>query len=86
MRVAAIPIILLGSIITVSLCEPLYARDYHAAAPSYLYLLDLAAENEGENVVKRGGLDMERRAYTYSGIPGNKRLPNYNFGLGKRAR
>lgn len=53
MRVIAIPIILLGYIITITTCQ--------------------------------GGLD--RRAYTYTaGSSGAKRLPNYNFGLGKRDR
>lgn len=78
MRSIAISIILLGYIITISKCVPAYessnAVDFDGLTSS---------DVEKDNMIKR----MERRAYTYmSGIPGSKRLPNYNFGLGKRAR
>lgn len=77
MRSIAISIILLGYFITISKCEPAYessnAVDFDG----------LTSDIEKDNMIKR----MERRAYTYmTGIPGSKRLPNYNFGLGKRAR
>lgn len=76
MRSIAISIILLGSIVTVSKCEQAYeanALDFDA----------LATDVDNDSLLKR----MERRAYTYmTGVPGSKRLPNYNFGLGKRAR
>lgn len=76
MRSIAISIILLGCIATVSKCEQAYesnAVDFD----------DLAMDIDKNNLLKR----MERRAYTYmAGVPGSKRLPNYNFGLGKRAR
>lgn len=76
MRSIAISIILLGYIVTVSKCEQAYeanAVDFDA----------LATDVDKDSFLKR----MERRAYTYmTGVPGSKRLPNYNFGLGKRAR
>lgn len=79
MRAVGIPIILLGYIITITTCE---TQDYHLADTSALPF-DSTADNDGEIFVKRGGI--ERRAYTYnSGMSGIKRLPNYNFGLGKR--
>lgn len=80
MRAVGIPIILLGYIITISSCE---TQDYHPAETNAL-AFDSAADNDGDAFAKRSGL--ERRAYTYNaGMPGIKRLPNYNFGLGKRA-
>lgn len=77
MRSIVISIILLGYIITIVRCEQLYEKNA-------LDLEGLATDIEKENMYKR----MERRAYTYitSGLPGIKRLPNYNFGLGKRAK
>lgn len=77
MRSIAISIILLGYIVTISKCEQ----------PSFetnaIDLDGLATDIDKDSFLKR----MERRAYTYmTGIPGSKRLPNYNFGLGKRAR
>ncbi|XP_031640410.1 helicostatins isoform X2 [Contarinia nasturtii] len=76
MRSIAISIILLGYIVTISKCEQAYesnAVDFDG----------LATDIDKDSMIKR----MERRAYTYmTGIPGTKRLPNYNFGLGKRAR
>lgn len=75
MRSIAISIILLGYFITISKCEQAYessnAVDFDG----------LASDVEKDNMMKR----MERRAYTYM-TGGSKRLPNYNFGLGKRAR
>lgn len=77
MRSIVISIILLGYIITIVRCEQLYEKNA-------LDLDGLATDIEKDNMYKR----MERRAYTYitSGLPGTKRLPNYNFGLGKRAK
>lgn len=76
MRSIAISIILLGYIVTISKCEQAYetnALDFDG----------LATDVDKDSFLKR----MERRAYTYmTGVPGSKRLPNYNFGLGKRAR
>lgn len=83
MRVVAIPLILLGYIITITTCESTYSREYQPRSNSLAF--DLLSDSEGETMPKRSGL--ERRAYTYTaGAPGAKRLPNYNFGLGKRAR
>lgn len=80
MRAVGIPFILLGYIITITTCE---TQDYHPAETNAL-TFDSTADNDGEVFMKRSGL--ERRAYTYNaGMPGIKRLPNYNFGLGKRA-
>lgn len=77
MRSIAISIILLGYIITISKCESVYERS------NAVDFDGLTSDVEKDNMIKR----MERRAYTYmTGIPGSKRLPNYNFGLGKRAR
>lgn len=79
MRAVGIPIILLGYIITITTCD---TQEYHPADTNAL-AFDSTADNDGEVFVKRGGLD--RRAFTYTaGMPGIKRLPNYNFGLGKR--
>lgn len=79
MRAVGIPIILLGYIITITTCE---TQDYHPADTNAVPF-DSTADNDGEIFVKRGGV--ERRANTYnSGMSGIKRLPNYNFGLGKR--
>lgn len=76
MRSIVFSIILLGYIITIVKCEQFYEK-------SALDLDGLATDIEKDNLAKR----MERRAYTYmTGIPGTKRLPNYNFGLGKRAK
>lgn len=76
MRSIAVSIILLGYIVTMSKCEQAYetnALDFEG----------LATDIDKNSFLKR----MERRAYTYmTGVPGSKRLPNYNFGLGKRAR
>lgn len=76
MRSIVISIILLGYITTIAKCEQAYdtnALDFEG----------IASDVDKDSFLKR----MERRAYTYmTGIPGNKRLPNYNFGLGKRAR
>lgn len=76
MRSIAVSIILLGYIVTMSKCEQTYetnALDFEG----------LATDIDKDSFLKR----MERRAYTYmTGVPGSKRLPNYNFGLGKRAR
>lgn len=78
MRSIAISIILLGYIIAISKCEPAYESS------NAIDFDELTSDIEKDNnLIKR----MERRAYTYmNGIPGSKRLPNYNFGLGKRAR
>lgn len=77
MRSIAISIILVGYIITIVKCEQFYEKS------GALDLDGLATDIEKDNLVKR----MERRAYTYVvGNTGNKRLPNYNFGLGKRAK
>lgn len=71
MRHFAIPVILLGYVITVTTCEQAYGTKSN---PN---------DVDKFNFLKR----MDRRAYTYmTGSPGSKRLPNYNFGLGKRAR
>lgn len=79
MRAVGIPFILLGYIITITTCE---TQEYHPAETNALPF-DSTATNDGEVFVKRS--DLERRAYTYNaGMPGIKRLPNYNFGLGKR--
>lgn len=76
MRSFAIPIILLGYIITITTCEQAYDTNALDVEP-------IDADTARANFIKR----MERRAYTYmTGLPGSKRLPNYNFGLGKRAR
>lgn len=77
MRSIAISIILVGYIITIVKCEQFYEKN------GALDLDGLATDIEKDNLAKR----MERRAYTYViGNTGNKRLPNYNFGLGKRAK
>ena len=83
MRVVAIPIILLGYIITITTCESSYSQEYQ---PNSL-LYDGRTDARGDSVEVVGKRSsMERRAYTYTaGAPGAKRLPNYNFGLGKRA-
>lgn len=76
MRSIAISIILLGYIVTISKCEQAYESNA-------VDLDGLATDIDKDSMIKR----MERRAYTYmTGFPGSKRLPNYNFGLGKRAR
>lgn len=76
MRSITISIILLGYIITISKCEQAYESNA-------MEFDGLPSDVEKDNFLKR----MERRAYTYmTGVPGSKRLPNYNFGLGKRAR
>lgn len=82
MRAAAIPLILLGYVITVITCEQSYPQEFqpHTNTLTFDGGSDIGANN---NLGKR----FERRAYTYTaGSPGAKRLPNYNFGLGKRAR
>lgn len=77
MRSIAISIILLGYIVTISKCEQ---ASFETNA---LDLDGLTTDVDKDSFLKR----MERRAYTYmTGIPGSKRLPTYNFGLGKRAR
>lgn len=76
MRSIAVSIILLGYIITISRCEQAYET-------SAIDFDGLTNDIDKDSLLKR----MERRAYTYmTGIPGSKRLPTYNFGLGKRAR
>lgn len=76
MHSIAISIILLGCIATVSKCEQAYESNV-------VDFDGLATDIDKSDIIKR----MERRAYTYmTGVPGSKRLPNYNFGLGKRAR
>lgn len=77
MRAVGIPFILLGYIITITTCE---TQDYHPVETNAL-VFDSTVDNDGEVYMKRSG----RLAYTYNtGMPGIKRLPNYNFGLGKR--
>lgn len=82
MRIAAVPIILLGYIITVITCDQSsYPQEYQPQANALTF--DGVSDSSPNTIGKR----MERRAYTYTaGSPGAKRLPNYNFGLGKRAR
>lgn len=82
MRAAAIPIILLGYIITVITCDQSYPPEYQPQANALTF--DGGSDNAPNTLGKR----MERRAYTYTsgGTGTGKRLPNYNFGLGKRAR
>lgn len=75
MRSIAISIILLGYIVTISRCEQAYET-------SAIDFDGLATDIDKDSLLRR----MERRAYTYmTGVPGSKRLPTYNFGLGKRA-
>lgn len=76
MRIVTIPIILIGYIITIVTCI-----SSHAAEP---LAVDSPTDTDYDDIFKRSGLD--RRAYTYTaGFPGTKRLPTYNFGLGKRS-
>lgn len=77
MRIVTVPIILIGYIITIVTCI-----SSHAAEPM---TAGNAADADYDDMFKRNGLD--RRAYTYTadGFPGTKRLPTYNFGLGKRS-
>lgn len=55
-----------------------------------LLAADEMADNGGDNIdkrVERYAFGLGRRAYMYTnGGPGMKRLPVYNFGLGKRSR
>ncbi|XP_017085503.2 allatostatin-A [Drosophila eugracilis] len=55
-----------------------------------LLAADEMADNGGDNIdkrVERYAFGLGRRAYMYTnGAPGMKRLPVYNFGLGKRSR
>lgn len=77
MRSIVISIILLGYIVTVSKCEQ------QAYETNALDFEGLSTDVDKDSLLRR----MQRRAYTYmTGVPGSKRLPNYNFGLGKRAR
>lgn len=81
MRAVGIPFILLGYIITISTCE---TQDYNAAETN-AFAIDSAnaIDNDVEMYVKRGGF--QQRANTYNGrMSSIKRLPKYNFGLGKR--
>lgn len=77
MRIVSTPIILIGYVITIAACVSSNAVEPLAVAES-------SADTDYDEVYKRSGLD--RRAYTYTaGFPGTKRLPTYNFGLGKRS-
>lgn len=81
MRAAAIPLILLGYVITVITCDQSYPQEYQPQSNTLTF--DGGSDTGPNNLGKR----FERRAYHFSsGSPGTKRLPNYNFGLGKRAR
>ncbi|XP_037027152.1 allatostatin-A [Bradysia coprophila] len=87
MKSIAVPIILLGYVFTIS-CETQQSLpDYGHKSSSVLSGIDDMTYNLIEKRPERYAFGLGRRAYTYtSGGSGVKRLPVYNFGLGKRAR
>lgn len=87
MKSIAVPIILLGYVFTIS-CETQQSLpDYGHKSSSVLSGIEDPTYNLIEKRPERYAFGLGRRAYTYtSGGSGVKRLPVYNFGLGKRAR
>lgn len=95
MHLLPYPVILLGYILSTVTSEPSYSQNYHHrpdSAPSS-FLSGPGADSEAsldnslDKRTERYAFGLGRRAYTYtSGGQGVKRLPVYNFGLGKRAR
>ncbi|KAH8375120.1 hypothetical protein KR200_003113 [Drosophila serrata] len=76
-------------------CSPVIGQDQRSPIASdndadVLLAADEMADNGGDNIdkrVERYAFGLGRRAYMYTnGGPGMKRLPVYNFGLGKRSR
>lgn len=93
MRVLAIPLIVLGYILTTATCESSYSQQRGPGANSLMSSgsLDNSDSQSSDNLDKRAeryAFGLGRRAYTYTsgGGSGVKRLPVYNFGLGKRAK
>lgn len=86
MRILAIPIIFLGYILTIASCEPSYSQGVSSNGGNSL-VSDDPANDEIDKRAERYAFGLGRRGYTYtSGGSGVKRLPVYNFGLGKRTR
>ena len=100
MRTLAIPLILLGYVITMYSCESSSASASYTQqrlVPNSLMSAGMSSnglsdsDSTDNNVMdkraERYAFGLGRRAYTYtSGGAGVKRLPVYNFGLGKRTR
>lgn len=94
MRVLAIPLIVLGYILTTASCESSYSQHQRGPGPNSLMSSgsldnsDASASDTLEKRAERYAFGLGRRAYTYTsgGGSGVKRLPVYNFGLGKRAK
>lgn len=92
MRSIAFPALLvIGCYLAVANCEDHFSKDYSNSLNDFLEPNNNEVEDEGINNSKRGGekytYGLGRRAYSYAaGGNGIKRLPIYNFGLGKRAR
>lgn len=92
MRIIAVPLFLIGYYFAFVTCDE-YNKEYTGHRMN-----DLSSGVGGSNGIDTGddiidkrseryGFGLGRRAYTYtSGGPGVKRLPVYNFGLGKRSR
>lgn len=85
----AVPLILLGYIITMTTCESSYPQQHVGNSllrPSGTDS-DTVDANSLDKRAERYSFGLGRRGYTYtSGGAGIKRLPIYNFGLGKRTR
>lgn len=91
MRSIAFPALLvIGCYLAVANCEDHFNKDYSNSLNDFLEPNNNELEDENINNSKRGEkytYGLGRRAYSYTaGGNGIKRLPIYNFGLGKRAR
>lgn len=87
MKSIAVPIILLGYVFTISCEQSQQSLADYGHKSSILSGVDDPTYNLIEKRPERYAFGLGRRAYTYtSGGSGVKRLPVYNFGLGKRAR
>lgn len=85
MHMQAIPLILLGYVLTTATCDSSAMQ-----RPDNSYDVDnsIGVAEPMDKRAERYSFGLGRRAYTYTagGGAGIKRLPVYNFGLGKRAR
>lgn len=92
MRSIALPALLvIGCYLAVANCEDHFSKDYSNSLNDFLEpSSNNEIEDENINNIKRGEkytYGLGRRAYSYTaGGNGIKRLPIYNFGLGKRSR
>lgn len=102
MHLLPYPLIILGYILTLVTSEPLSysSQNYHHRPDTQPSFMAINSDSDGQSSAsaldnsldkrtERYAFGLGRRAYTYtSGGAGQgvKRLPVYNFGLGKRAR